>query len=105
MPRSTVEFIRLIREDWRTPVVELPDEDMNGRERPLTETRMIPHPNRSRRTTNERCCAENLLTDGRKEPDELRYIVNPSSEGRGDFTAQKEILGIRLTDDDLRCFF
>ncbi|KAL8109083.1 hypothetical protein AgCh_025250 [Apium graveolens] len=84
-PRITPR--RLKYSDDVEPIVELADEDTDGRERPRLGNQVVPHPHRSGRTMDERRRAENTQ--------------NKDEEGR-DLSALKRRLGIRLEDDDLR---
>ncbi|KAL8148773.1 hypothetical protein AgCh_005948 [Apium graveolens] len=84
-PRITPR--RLEYSDDVEPIVELADEDTDGRERPRLGNQVVPHPHRSERTMDERRRAENTQ--------------NKDEEGR-DLSALKRRLGIRLEDDDLR---
>ena len=84
-PRLTPR--RLEYSDDVEPIVELVDEDTDGRERPRLGNQVVPHPHRSGRTMDERRRAENAQ--------------NQDEEGR-DLSALKRRLGIRLEDDDLR---
>ncbi|KAL8091802.1 hypothetical protein AgCh_034166 [Apium graveolens] len=78
---------RLEYSDGVEPIVELIDEDNDGRERPRTGNQVTPHPHRSGRTVDERRRAENIQNQ---------------DEERRDFSTLKRRLGIRLEDDDLR---
>ncbi|KAL8087990.1 hypothetical protein AgCh_037944 [Apium graveolens] len=84
-PRITPR--RLEYSDDIEPIVELADEDTDGRERPHLGNQVVPHPHRSGRTMEERHRAENTQ--------------NQDEEGR-DLSALKRRLVIRLEDDDLR---
>lgn len=83
---------RLEYSDQVTPIVELPDDDTDGRKRPQIETQVIPRPHRFGRITDERRRADNLLTDERKKPNEPHRPENHPSEGRRDFIVLKERL-------------
>lgn len=68
-----------------SPIVEIPEEGADGRERPNTENRPAPNPHKSGRTLSE-----------------IRRAEEQPTGDRRNLTSLRERLGVRLNDDDFR---